>query len=381
MKNEPKRILYVVNDAGFFLSHRLPLAQAARADGYEVHVATPQDDASESISSNGFKFHSVILGRRSMSLLSEFQSFLCLYGLYKSICPDIVHHVTLKPVIYGGLAARLARLPAVVNALTGLGHVFVGRGFKASVLRMLTKQALRLSLKHHNCMVIFQNSDDLALFVRDGLVRETNAILIKGSGVDTVHFCPSKEPLGVPLIVLASRMLWSKGVGEFVEAAKYLGQHVTARFALVGNNDPGNPESISDKQLQAWQREGAVELWGWRDNVATIFNEAHIACLPSYYGEGVPKVLIEAAACGCPIVTTDTPGCREIVQNGVNGLLVPPRDPKALANALKQLIEAPELCRRMGRAGREIAVAEFSVEKVVGETLAVYQKLLACTES
>lgn len=376
----PAKILYVVNDARFFLSHRLPLAQAAQANGYEVHIATPKDDASKTISSYGFKFHSVILNRRSMHLLDELKSFLCLYRLYKDVLPDIVHHVTIKPVIYGGIASRLARLPAVVNALTGLGYVFVGHGFKVKALRVIVKLALRLSLNHHHSMVIFQNPDDLALFIRRNVVRKANAVLIRGSGVNMTHFYPVMEPSGIPVIVLASRMLWHKGIGDFVDAARYLHNRVTARFVLIGNSDAGNPENISEGQLQAWANEKFIELWGWRENMATVFNQAHIVCLPSYR-EGVPKILIEAAACGRPIVTTDTPGCREIVQHGVNGFLVPPRDSSALANALKQLIEDPELRRQMGRAGREIAVSEFSLEKVVNETLAVYQKLLACAKS
>ncbi|HVC28989.1 MAG TPA: glycosyltransferase family 4 protein [Gammaproteobacteria bacterium] len=379
--NAPSRILYVVNDAGFFLSHRLPLAQAAHANGYEVHVATPGDDASKTISSHGYKFHAVPLARQSMNPLGDFKTFLCLFRLYKNIRPDIVHQVTIKPVIYGGLAARLAGVPAMVSALTGLGHIFVDHGLKAKILRSLAKVALRFSLNHRNSMVIFQNPDDRELFIQEGLLTVSNTKLIKGSGVDMVHFSPSEESLGIPLVVLASRMLWNKGVGVFVEAAIMLRDRVHARFALVGDTDPGNPEAIPDTQLAAWKDRGVVEFWGWRSNMIEVCRQASIICLPSYYGEGVPRILIEAAACGRPIVTTDTPGCREIVRHGVNGLLVPPRDSSALAHALKQLLEDPESRKQMGRAAREIAVAEFSLEKVVSETLAVYRQLLACVES
>ncbi len=378
--SKPTRILYVVNDAAFFLLHRLSLAQAALADGYEVHVATREDDASKNISLHGFKFHAVPLDRRSTHLLGELNTFFCLCRLYKKIRPDIVHHVTMKPVIYGGLAARLVELPAVVNTLTGLGHIFVNHGLKTKVLRALAKVALRLSLNHRNSVTIFQNPDDQALFIREGLVGEANTVLIKGSGVNITVFYPTAEHSGNPLVVLASRLLWSKGVGEFVGAARYLNNRVAARFSLIGNSDPGNPEGIPDAQLQAWQKEGTIELWGWCHNIATVFNKANIVCLPSYR-EGVPKVLIEAAACGRAIVTTDAPGCREIVRHEVNGLLVPSRDVEALSYALRRLIEDPELRQRMGRAGREIAVAEFSLERVVGETLTIYRNLLACAES
>lgn len=373
------RILYVVNDAKFFLSHRLPLAQAAQARGYEVHVATPEDEASKTISSYGCQFHAVPLGRRNMNPLGEFRTFLCLHRLYRAIHPDIVHHVSLKPVIYGGLAARLLRIPAVVNALTGLGYIFVNHGPKPMVLRALAKMMLRLSINHRNSITIFQNPDDQSMFIRENIVRKANAVLIKGSGVDVKQFCPSAELPGVPLVVLVSRMLWSKGVGEFVEAASML--RARARFALVGDTDPKNPQNISDAQLNIWKSDSAVEFWGWRGDIVEVCRQAHIVCLPSYYGEGVPKVLIEAAACGRPIVTTDTPGCREIVRHGINGLLVSPHDATALASALRRLIEDPELRKRMGRAGRDIAVAEFSLEKVVSETLAVYKKLFVCVES
>ena len=374
----PTRILYVVNDTGFFLSHRLPLAQAAHANGYEVHVATPEDEASKTIPSYGYKHHVVSIGRKSMNPLGELKTFLCLFQLYKKIHPDIVHQVTIKPVIYGGFAARLAGVPAMVSAFTGLGHIFVDHGLKAKIMRLLTKITLRLSLNHRNCVVIFQNPDDRELFIREGLINASNARLIKGSGVDMAGFSPSEEPQGIPLAVLASRMLWNKGVGIFVEAATILRDRVHARFALVGYTDPGNPEAIPDTQLAVWKDEGVVEFWGRCSDMIDVFRQAFVICLPSYYGEGVPKVLIEAAACGRPIVTTDTPGCREIVRHGINGLLVPPRDSSALAGALQQLLVDPELRRRMGRAGREIVVAEFSLEKVVSETLTIYRQLLAC---
>jgi len=374
----PTRILYVVNDAGFFLSHRLPLAQAAHANGYEVHVATPEDDASKSILSYGYEFHAVPIGRQSMNPLGELKTFLALFRLYKKIRPDIVHQVTIKPVIYGGLAARLTRVTAVVSALTGLGHIFVDHGFKAKMMRWLAKITLRLSMNHSNCVVIFQNPDDLSLFLREGLIRASKTRLIRGSGVDMAEYCSANEPQGIPMALLASRMLWNKGVGIFVEAATMLRDRIHARFVLVGDTDSGNPEAIPDTQLAVWKDEGVVEFWGRRSNMIDVFRQAFVICLPSYYGEGVPKVLIEAAACGRPIVTTDTPGCREIVRHGINGLLVPPRDSGALAGALLQLLKDPELRRRMGRAGREIAAAEFSLEKVVSETLAVYRQLLAC---
>lgn len=373
----PCKLLFVVNDAAYFLSHRLPVAQAAQEVGFEVHVATPEGPATSAIVDEGLTYHPVPLTRKGVNPWQELGSIVALVCLYRKLQPDIVHHVTIKPVLYGGIAARLARVPAVVNAVTGLGYVFIARGFKSSLLRSAVKLGYKVALGHRNQRVIFQNPDDSALFLDAGIVTIRDTVLIKGSGVDTSIFTPLPEVRGTPLVVLASRMLWDKGVGEFVEAASMLrAKGVHARFALVGDTDPGNPSAIPVSQLDAWRKSGVVEWWGRCDDMPTVFAQSHVVCLPSAYGEGVPKVLIEAAACGRAIVTTDTPGCREIVRHGKNGLLVPVRNSKALADALQKLIENPELRARMGKRGREIAVTEFAQERVVDETLRVYQELL-----
>lgn len=372
------RILYIVNDANFFLSHRLPLALAAQGDGFDIHVATPLSDDVEKIRAAGFRFHPIPLTRRGARLGEELASVIALYRLYRKVKPDLVHLVTIKPVLYGGIAARLAGVPAVVSAVTGLGYVFIARGFKASLLRTAVKGAYRFALGHANGRVIFQNPDDRSSFLKARLVDSRQTVLIKGSGVDMTQFSPSPEPPGVPLVVFAARMLWDKGVGEFVDAARWLcGMGIKSRFALVGDTDSGNPAAVPKSQLESWQQSGVVEWWGQYTNMPMVFAQSHIVALPSAYGEGVPKVLIEAAASGRPIVTTDTPGCREIVQHGENGLLVPVRDVAALTEALRRLLEDAELRRRMGAKGREIAVAEFSVERVVSETLDVYRELLS----
>ncbi len=303
-------------------------------------------------------------------------SLFALYRLYNSLRPDLVHHVTIKPVLYGGTMARLARVPAVVNVVTGLGYVFISRGLKGWLLRNSVKLVYRLALNHPNSRVVFQNPDDRETFVRNGLVDASAAVLIKGSGVDVNEFSPTPEPLGRPLVLLASRLLWDKGVGEYVEAARRLREEgVKARFVLVGDSDFGNPAMVMKGQLEAWHRSGIVEWWGHRDNMSAVFAQAHVVCLPSYR-EGLPKVLIEGAACGRPIVATDVAGCREIVHDEHNGLLVRPRDAVALADALRRLIENPSDRQRMGLRGREIVMTEFSLAKVIGDTLAVYRELL-----
>jgi glycosyltransferase involved in cell wall biosynthesis len=377
MAKPSARLLYVVNHAGFFLSHRLSLAQAAQAAGYDVHIATPAAIETETIRAEGFPHHPVPLSRRGVRVWEEALTLRHLYRLYRTLNPDLVHHVTIKPVLYGGMMARLAHVPAAVYSVTGLGHVFVANGLKVRLLRQGVKLAYRLALGHPNARVIFQNPDDRALFVKNHLVDESKAVLIKGAGVNMSLFSPCPETeTETPLVLFASRMLWSKGVGEFVEAARRLREAgVTARFVLVGDVDPDNPASVPAARLEAWRDGGAVEWWGHRNDMAAVFAQSHLVCVPSY-GEGVPKVLIEAAACGRAIVTADVPGCREIVRHGENGLLAPVRDAGALAERLRQLIEDPALRRRMGVRSRSIAEAEFSLEQVVRETLAVYRELL-----
>ena len=371
-------LLLVVNDAGFFLSHRLPVAEAAREQGYDVHVATPSSEAVAVIKAHGFDHHAITLSRRGLHPLEEFATFTGLARLFRELRPDIVHNVTIKPVLYGGIAARLVKVPAVVSAISGLGYVFIRRGAKAALVRGGVQQAYRWALAHPNSKSIFQNPDDMNTLMKVCRISERQATLIRGSGVDLQQYAYQPEPgSDEPVVLLASRMLWDKGVGLFVEAAKRLRDSgVAARFVLVGESDPGNPNAVPTEQLQRWQREGGIEWWGRREDMPRVLADCAIFCLPSSYGEGVPKVLIEAAACGRPIVTTDWPGCREVVRHEENGLLVPVGDVSALARALSRLLVDRVKRARMGRRGREIAESEFAVEKVVSQTLAIYEELL-----
>jgi glycosyltransferase involved in cell wall biosynthesis len=374
----PRRILYVVNDAPFFLSHRLPLAEAASRAGYEVHVAVPEHGSMRRISEAGLRLHSIPFLRRGMNPVKEVRTFMALLQLYRRLRPDLVHHATIKPNLYGGMAARLVKLPAAVTGVTGLGYVFMAKGWRAAVVRGIVQRLYGLALKHRNSRVVFENPDDRTLFLKNRIIPPEQAALIKGSGVSMDRFFPRPEVPGLPLVVIPCRMLWDKGVGEFVAAAALLrARGIRARFALVGDSDPDNPSMVPVSQLQQWHAQGVVEWWGYQADMADVFAASHIVCLPSY-GEGLSKALTEAAACGRPIVTTDVAGCREIVRHHENGLLVPPRDAKAVADALARLIESPELRRRMGRRGRQIAVEEFAVERVVAETLAIYRTLLTC---
>jgi glycosyltransferase involved in cell wall biosynthesis len=342
----------------------------------DVLVATRADAFAERIRAEGFTLIPLTLRRSSRRPLRELGAIMELARIYRRERPDIVHHVAMKPVLYGAFAARIARVPAVVNAFPGLGYTFVASDRRAKWRRLLMTRALRWALRTSSSRVIFQNDEDRDLFVRESIAAPERSLVIRGSGVDVKRFTPSVEPSGEPVVVLAARMLWDKGVGEFVEAARLLRHRgVRARFVLLGMVDVHNPAMVPEADLKAWQKEGVVEWVGHREDMPALLARSHVLVLPSYR-EGLPKVLLEAAACGRPLVATDVPGCREIVRHGENGFLIPPKDPSALADAIATLIADPALRQRFGRRGREIAVDEFRVEKVVEETLAVYRELL-----
>ncbi|AAU93111.1 glycosyl transferase, group 1 family protein [Methylococcus capsulatus str. Bath] len=340
-------------------------------------MATRVAEHGHIIESAGLRLIPLQLSRRSRNPLTEARLIADLVGLYRRERPDIVHHVAMKPVIYGSLAARLTGRRAVVNALTGLGFLFTSDRPSARLLRPLVEAAFRRLLNAPVCRTIVENPDDLRQLTDDGVVEPERIRLIRGSGVDLAKFTPSPEPEGPPLVVLPARMLWDKGVGEFVEAARRLREAgIRARFALVGQRDAENPSAIAEAQLREWERSGVVEYWGFRSDMPQVLAQCNIVCLPSYR-EGLPVSLLEAAACTRAIVTTDVPGCREAVRHEYNGLLVPRGDPAALAAALSRLIADPATRRVMGTRGRARAEEEFSLESVVAQTLSLYHEMLA----
>lgn len=371
-----KTLLFVVNDAGFFVSHRLPIAKAAQSEGYEVHVATPPNEQMQKLfMQEGFVFHPTPLKRGRSGLINEVRYLLYLVGLYKKRQFDIVHHVTIKPVLFGGIAARFAKVPAMVSAISGMGYVFIKQGLKAAIIRKLVITGYRFALNHPNHKAIFQNPDDIEIFIENSIINKESAVMIKGSGVDVKQFTPAPLSGGDCRVVLPARMLWDKGVGEFVEAARILkqkGSHI--HFILAGGVDTENPAAIPKSQLEAWVKEGVVKWMGFQEDMVTLYQNAHIVCLPSYR-EGLPKALIEAMACARAIITTDVPGCREVVEHGKNGLLVPVKDAGALADAIETLANDRKTLENMGQHGRQKAEQEFSVEQVVADTLKIYKEL------
>jgi glycosyltransferase involved in cell wall biosynthesis len=373
----PKLIFFITED-WYFCSHRLQLAVEAKLRGFDVAVITRVNKDRETIENSGIRVIPIRLKRRSANIISEMSVFFNLVKIYLNERPDIIHNVAIKPVIYGSLAALVSRVPCVVNALGGMGYLFVSNKKSTHILKKIIVSAFRILLDSDRSKLILQNPDDRTLMIQSGMVKAERVALIRGAGVDTELFGMSTEPQGVVTVILASRMLWNKGVGEFVEAAGIVRKRdIKSRFILVGEPDSENPLSVPFMQLAQWRDSGVVEWWGRRDDMPLVFAQSHIVCLPSYYGEGLPKVLLEAASCGRPIVTTDAPGCREIVRHGENGFLVPGRDSAALAEALLKLIADHGLREQMGARGREIVLNEFSKERVVAETLSVYRELLS----
>lgn len=372
-----KKILYLVTEDWYFCSHRLPIARAARDAGMKVVVATRVDRHGERITGEGFGLVDLPWRRRSRNLFREIFAFVRLLRLYRKERPDVVHHVAMKPVLYGAVAALLTGVPRQVNAVAGFGYVFTSKSTAATLLRPLFRTVFRRVLNRPGSCVVVQNPDDRDAMIAARMSAPENVRIIKGSGVDTDYFVPGSEPDGVPTVTLVSRMLWSKGVAEMVEAARILrSRGVTLRVWLVGDPDPENPESVPEEKLRGWHDDGLVEWKGHVENIRGVMASTTVAVLPSYR-EGLPKTMLEAASCGLPAVATDVPGCREVVRHGENGLLVPPRDAAALADAIARLLADGDLRRTMGERGRRIAVEFFSEKHVVDQTMAVYRAALA----
>jgi glycosyltransferase involved in cell wall biosynthesis len=369
------KIFLVANTAWYLYNFRLSLAKTLRERGDEVFLLSPLDDYVEKLTSEGFVHLNFPIKQRGISPLEDLGILAALVGIYHRENPNLVHHFTSKCVLYGSLAAKWTGVQSIVNSITGMGYLFSGSQFSRRFFQRFVRLFYWLSLR--KTQVIFQNEDDKVEFIQFGGLNPVGLYLIQSSGVDLKRFQPKEAPIDTPIIVLVARMLRDKGIVEFVEAAKLIQDAgIKARMILVGEPDPNNPASISIMQLKKWESLHMIEWWGWKDEIENVYAQAHIACLPSYR-EGLPKTLIEAAACGLPIVTTDTNGCRDVVMDGVNGLLVPVRDSKKLAEALISLISNPEICQKMGKMSRKMAENKFDVQKVIERTLNVYDSRIS----
>jgi len=369
-----KKILYLVTEDWYFCSHRLILATEAVDKGYDVSLITRVDGFADTIREAGINLVPVDFQRSARYPLKDIRLLFTLVGLYRKLQPDLVHHVSLKPILFGSIAAMVARVPVIINTITGLGYLFSSADLRARIIRCLIMPFLLFFLNRKNSYSIFQNNDDQKDMSARGMNRE-NSVLIRGSGVEIEKFSVSAELDGTVNVILAARMLRYKGIEDFVKAAALCRQQkLNARFILVGDIDTENPMSLQSRELEAWQAAGDIEWWGHRNDMAEVLKQAHIVCLPTYYREGVPKILLEAAASGRPVITTNVPGCNDIVRHGENGLLVSPRDPEQLASALENLIVDNKLRASMGRKGRKLVEEGFTMHVVNEKTLKLYEE-------
>ena len=367
------KLLLVVNVDWFFISHRLPIAIAAIKKGYDVHLITSITSHYNLLIRSGLHVHPIHMSRNNMSFFSNIIIFFKLFFTIKKIKPDIVHLITIKPIVIGGLVIRLLNIKSVVISITGLGYIFLEKKFFSNIKKFFLGKLYKIVTNHKNLFVIVQNLDDLKFIKAINKSLKKKVILIKGSGVDLKIFKKRKIPNGAPIIMMASRFLIDKGVFEFYEASKKL--HHLGRFVLVGEPDKYNSSSISTGLLDSWVKSNFVENWGPQKNMHNILSKATIVVLPSYR-EGLPKVLIEAAACGRAIITTNVPGCKESILNGKTGLLVKVKDSESLASKIQYLLTNKKVCLRMGLAGRAFAEKSFNIQTVVNTHLHAYKNLI-----
>ncbi len=374
------KILFFANSDWYLYNFRIALACYVRELGVEVVMVSPPGDYTKLIESEGFRWVPVEMSRRSTNPVAEIAVIFRLAKILRQEKPDLIHNFTIKSVVYGSIAAKLSRVTSIVNAVAGLGFVFSNSGLQARVLKPVVKSLLRFALGGANSRLILQNPDDRTLFCNENLVKSGSICVIKGSGVNTQRFQPElRSDDGHTLTVLmASRLLWDKGVMEYVEAAKEIkASGNDARFVLAGSPDDGNPGSVTELDLQQWREEGVIEPVGHIADMVSMLRETDVVVLPTRYGEGVPRVLIEAAAAGIPLVGTDVPGCREVIIPDENGLLVEPGDVTGLAKAILRLLDSQAMRTRMSEKGRDLVLREFDEDVVFRKTLQVYSELIA----
>lgn len=373
-----KKLLILVNDLSFFCSHRLPIAEASIINGYDVVVGYGElgNANTKQLERKGVKSKLVPMERGGVSFFKEIKNFIKMWNFFKSEKPDIVHLVTIKPYLYGGIISRITRVPNLVSAVSGLGTLFIHKNLKSIFFRLILFPIYFFAFNHFNQKIIVQNEDDAKVLVKFGVTDKSKIKLIKGSGVKLENFSNFIEPTGVPVICFAARLLKDKGIYEYINAAQILKErNVKARFLLAGDLDIKNPSGISLDQLEQIKKKNFVEFVGYQKNIAILYSNSNIICLPSYR-EGLPKSLVEAAAAGRTVVTTDVPGCRDAIIPDKTGLLVPVKNAEKLADTLQWLIQNPSVRSKMGKNGRELAEKEYAIEKIVQHHLNIYEELL-----
>jgi glycosyltransferase involved in cell wall biosynthesis len=376
------KVLLLANTSWYLSNFRLPLLRQLRDQGYHVAVVAPHDRHTGLLEAEGFTVHPWLVRRSSINPVKEAHALADLLRIYRRERPDLVHHFTIKACLYGTIAAKLARVPAVINAVTGLGHVFLGTRKRTRLLRHGLRPLYQAVFTARRSTVVFQNADDQERLVALGITRSSCSVLIRGSGVDVDHFQPVADTAGrfqTPLqLLFPSRLIREKGVEEVLGACRALWAEGHALELLVaGSLDDGNPSSLSPDDLQALRSEPRIRCFGHVEDMRGLYAASDLVVLPSWR-EGLSRSLIEAAAMERPIITTDVPGCRDVVEHGRSGLLVPIHDSRGLQLAIRLLLDNPDLARRLGRAARQRVVEEFQVAHVNDLTLAAYGRLLAC---
>ena len=372
---DPK-VLFVITEDWFFHSHFLDRAKYIVSSGGTVGIATRFSIHEEELRDLGFELFPIDFSRRGLNPITEFITALKIRRIVRRFKPDIAHNIALKPVVTGTFGELLGRQGAVINALVGMGYIFTSTDTRASVVKPILSRILKFLLRSNSVHVVIENPDDLNSLVDEGFVRKSQISLIRGAGVDLIAFPFQPEATGPVVVTMVSRILRDKGVLEFINSAsQLLAKMPEVKFQIVGEPDLGNPSAIEQSEIDSWESLPNVKYLGRRSDIADILKGSHIVCLPSYR-EGLPKSLLEALSCGRPIITTDVPGCREVCNDGVNGLLVPARDSIALSKAIEKLVLNAEMRQAMGRAGRLRAETEFSNEIVCAQTLDLYRKLM-----
>ncbi len=367
------KLLFIVNVDWFFISHRLPIALAAIDNGYEVHIATTITKFEKKLKEKGLIVHSINFKRSGSNPFIVMKSFIDILILYFRIKPNLVHLVTIQPLILGSIAAKFNSSIAVIAAVSGLGYVFSSEGFYATIRRHLVIIMYRLALTKKKIYVIFQNNFDLQTIIKNTAINKAKALLIKGSGVDLTKYKKTSIKKDKHVILFAGRLLKSKGLREFLYAAANL--NYKAKFVVAGKLDFENKDCISKDELYESIKKNHIEYLGHTEDMTSVISSSSIVCLPSYYGEGLPLILVEAASSGRPIITTDHPGCRDAIIDGISGILIPKKDKGALTNAINMLLKNYNLMKKMGEKGRKYAEENFDINLIINQHLEIYAKL------
>lgn len=369
------KLLIIVNVDWFLYSHRLPIILEANKKGYEVHIATKITDISKknSLLNKGIYIHELSFDRSGKNLKKFITVFFEIILLLYKIKPNVLHLVTIQPIIFGGIAARIVGINKIVYAISGLGHTFLLKNSTSSIRRFFMLKVYRFAMATKNRIVIFQNPSDLDLLSKKCLLSSREVVLIPGSGVDLNKFKYSELPKSTPTILMASRLLKSKGVYEFVNAARILkNEGLDIKFQLVGKPDKSNPLAIKRNEINQWIEDGLIEYLGFQNKMNEIIPKSHIVVLPSYYPEGLPKIICEAAACGRAVITTNQPGCKDAIVEGETGILIETRQSKQLAMAILNLIKDPNLLKKMSYKARKRAEKLFNIDSIVEKHIEIY---------